>query len=87
MARLGGDEFAILAPAVAGPMGALAIADRAIHDLQHPHNVSGVEVDVGASIGVALYPHHGDTVEALLRCADIALYVSKDQRYPQPVRG
>jgi diguanylate cyclase (GGDEF)-like protein len=82
VARLGGDEFAILAPAVAGPMGALAIADRAIHDLQHPHNVSGVEVDVGASIGVALYPHHGDTVEALLRCADIALYVSKERGAP-----
>lgn len=82
VARLGGDEFAILAPAVAGPMGALAIADRAIQDLQHPHNVSGVEVDVGASIGVALYPHHGDTVEALLRCADIALYVSKDRGAP-----
>jgi diguanylate cyclase (GGDEF)-like protein len=82
VARLGGDEFAILAPAVAGPMGALAIADRAISDLEHPHNVSGVEVDVGASIGVALYPHHGDTVEALLRCADIALYVSKERGAP-----
>jgi diguanylate cyclase (GGDEF)-like protein len=82
VARLGGDEFAILAPVVAGPMGALAIADRAIHDLSRPHNVSGVEVDVGASIGVALYPHHGDTVEALLRCADIALYVSKDRGAP-----
>ncbi len=82
VARLGGDEFAILAPAVAGPMGALAIADRAIQDMQHPHNVSGVEVDVGASIGVALYPHHGDTVEALLRCADIALYVSKERGAP-----
>jgi diguanylate cyclase (GGDEF)-like protein len=82
VARLGGDEFAILAPAVAGPMGALAIADRAISDLQHPHNVAGVEVDVGASIGVALYPHHGDSVEALLRCADIALYVSKDRGTP-----
>jgi diguanylate cyclase (GGDEF)-like protein len=82
VARLGGDEFAILAPVVAGPMGALAIADRAIQDLAHPHNVSGVEVDVGASIGVALYPHHGDTVESLLRCADIALYVSKDRGAP-----
>jgi diguanylate cyclase (GGDEF)-like protein len=82
VARLGGDEFAILAPAVAGPMGALAIADRAISDLEHPHNVAGVEVDVGASIGVALYPHHGDNVEDLLRCADIALYVSKDRGGP-----
>ena len=82
VARLGGDEFAILAPAVAGPTGALAIADRAISDLAHPHSVSGVEVDVGASIGVALYPHHGDTVEALLRCADIALYVSKTRGAP-----
>ncbi|MFL5822480.1 MAG: putative bifunctional diguanylate cyclase/phosphodiesterase [Solirubrobacteraceae bacterium] len=82
VARLGGDEFAILAPAVAGPVGAMAIADRAIQDLQQPHHVSGVEVDVGASIGVALYPHHGEDVDALLRCADIALYVSKTSGTP-----
>jgi diguanylate cyclase (GGDEF)-like protein len=82
VARLGGDEFAILAPSVAGPVGALAIAERAIRDLQRPHNVNGVEVDVGASIGVALYPHHGDNVDALLRCADIALYVSKTTGAP-----
>ena len=82
VARLGGDEFAILAPAVAGPVGAMAIADRAICDLQQPHHVSGVEVDVGASIGVALYPHHGEDVDALLRCADIALYVSKTSGAP-----
>jgi diguanylate cyclase (GGDEF)-like protein len=82
VARLGGDEFAILAPAVAGPVGALAIAERAIEDLQQPHQVSGVEVDVGASIGVALFPHHGEDVDALLRCADIALYVSKTTGAP-----
>lgn len=82
VARLGGDEFAILAPSVAGPVGALAIAERAISDLQQPHKVNGVEVDVGASIGVALYPHHGDNVDALLRCADIALYVSKTTGAP-----
>jgi diguanylate cyclase (GGDEF)-like protein len=82
VARLGGDEFAILAPSVAGPVGALAIAERAVRDLQQPHQVNGVEVDVGASIGVALYPHHGDNVDALLRCADIALYVSKTTGSP-----
>ncbi|HZU59541.1 MAG TPA: EAL domain-containing protein [Solirubrobacteraceae bacterium] len=82
VARLGGDEFAILAPTVAGPVGALAIAERAIQDLSQPHTVNGIEVDVGASIGVALYPHHGDNVDALLRCADIALYVSKTTGAP-----
>jgi diguanylate cyclase (GGDEF)-like protein len=82
VARLGGDEFAILAPAVAGPVGALAIAERAVRELQRPHNVSGVEIDVVSSAGVALYPHHGDDVDALLRCADIALYVSKASGAP-----
>ncbi len=82
VARLGGDEFAILAPSVAGPLGAMTLADRAVEALQRPHQVSGVEVDVDASIGVALYPHHGQGVDALLRCADIALYVSKASREP-----
>jgi diguanylate cyclase (GGDEF)-like protein len=82
VARLGGDEFAILAPAVAGPVGALAIAERSVRQLQRPHNVSGVEIDVVASVGVALFPHHGDDVDALLRCADIALYVSKASGTP-----
>jgi diguanylate cyclase (GGDEF)-like protein len=82
VARLGGDEFAILAPAVAGPVGALAIAERTVRDLQRPHQVSGVEIDVVASVGVALCPHHGDDVDALLRCADIALYVSKASGAP-----
>jgi diguanylate cyclase (GGDEF)-like protein len=82
VARLGGDEFAILAPAVAGPVGAVAIAERSVFELQRPHNVSGVEIDVAASVGVALFPHHGDDVDALLRCADIALYVSKASGSP-----
>lgn len=82
VARLGGDEFAILAPAVAGPVGAVALAERTVHELQRPHKVSGVEIDVVASVGVALFPHHGDDVDALLRCADIALYVSKASGAP-----
>lgn len=82
VARLGGDEFAILAPSVAGPLGAITIAERALEALQRPHEVAGTEVDVDASIGVALHPHHGQGVDALLRCADIALYVSKANGEP-----
>src|SRR5947209_2854074 len=82
VARLGGDEFAILAPAVAGPMGAIALAERIQEELQRSHEVAGFEVDVDGSIGIALYPHHGRDADALMRCADIALYVSKDNGTP-----
>ncbi len=82
VARLGGDEFAILCSPVAGPLGAVALAERAIEQVQASHTVAGVEVDVDASIGIALFPRHGDTVDELLRCADIAMYASKTSGAP-----
>ncbi len=81
-ARLGGDEFAVLAPTGAGQLGALALAQKAIDQVQRAHNVAGTEVDVDASIGIALYPQHGTDVDALLRCADIAMYESKARGVP-----
>jgi diguanylate cyclase (GGDEF)-like protein len=82
VARLGGDEFAILCSPVAGPLGAVALAERAMEEVQRSHTVAGVEVDVDASIGIALFPRHGDTVDELLRCADIAMYASKASGAP-----
>ena len=82
VARLGGDEFAILAPSVAGSLGAVALGERAVEDVQRSHKVAGVEVDVNASIGIAMFPHHGNDVDALLRCADIAMYASKVSGVP-----
>ena len=80
VARLGGDEFAIVLTNVDTAQLALAEAQR-IHDaVARPYQVSGISVQVDASIGVALSPQHGRDVDALLRCADIAMYAAKDQR-------
>jgi diguanylate cyclase (GGDEF)-like protein len=82
VARLGGDEFGVLAPAVTDAAGALALATRLRSELSRPHEVAGMEVDVDASIGIALYPQHGEDVDTLVRHADIAMYVSKESHVP-----
>jgi len=57
----------------------MTLAQRVLEALRCPRVVSGVEVDVDASIGIALYPDHGEDVDTLLRHADIAMYVSKER--------
>ena len=77
--RLGGDEFAILARGLGKAADALALA-RAIGDsLRRPFNVADITLELGGSIGVALYPEHGEDSHALLRCADVAMYESKSR--------
>ena len=82
VARLGGDEFGILAPAANDPASALALAGRVRAALEQPHRIAGVEVDVDASIGIALFPRDGEDVDTLVRRADIAMYVSKETHAP-----
>jgi diguanylate cyclase (GGDEF)-like protein len=80
-ARLGGDEFALmLRPPAAGAEAALAAAGRVRAVFEHGFEVDGVMLDVGASIGVALYPHHGHSVDTLMKAADVAMYRAKDDR-------
>ncbi|WP_203781702.1 putative bifunctional diguanylate cyclase/phosphodiesterase [Paractinoplanes rishiriensis] len=81
VARLGGDEFAILLPGIDGVANATAIATR-IHDaLCSPVDMEGMRLEVGASIGVAVYPHHGATPDQLLQHADVAMYAAKRGRH------
>jgi diguanylate cyclase (GGDEF)-like protein len=82
VARLGGDEFGVLAPGVGSAQEALALATRLREQIGLPHSVAGMEVDVDASIGIALYPEHGGDLHTLLRHADIAMYVSKEAHVP-----
>jgi diguanylate cyclase (GGDEF)-like protein/PAS domain S-box-containing protein len=77
VARLGGDEFAILLPSVSGVAQAREIADRVANILSRPFAVEGITVEVGVSIGVAVYPHHGTDTSELMRGADVAMYVAK----------
>ena len=78
VARLGGDEFAVLLPLVAGIGEAEQVAARLREALHQPFDVDGVALDVEASVGIALSPWHGTDTEALLRNADIAMYVAKE---------
>jgi diguanylate cyclase (GGDEF)-like protein len=77
VARLGGDEFAVLAPGVETDERALALAGTLIDALGQPFDLDGVRVEVSSSIGIAIHPDHGETIEELIRRADVAMYDAK----------
>jgi len=76
-ARLGGDEFAVVLGADVSPNEASDFANRLIEKLSARYDIDGVELVIGASIGIALSPGDGTTTEELMRNADMALYRAK----------
>jgi diguanylate cyclase (GGDEF)-like protein len=82
VARLGGDEFALLTPGPRDPATALFLADRIRQEMERPFMLGTMSLQVEASIGIALYPEHGEDVETLVRHADVAMYVSKRTHTP-----
>lgn len=74
--RLGGDEFAVLLPKATRETVTL-VAEQLLQTLQFPIELSSGSYVVSASIGIALYPEHGDDMQSLLRRADVAMYVAK----------
>ena len=85
VARLGGDEFAVLAPHLSGAAEARALAGRIAAALAEPARMDGLPLDVTASIGVAVWPEHGQDVATLLRRADVAMYDAKHRAAPVAV--
>ena len=87
VARLGGDEFVVVLPATDFD-GARILAEKMAAAIANTH-VLGFNWDTTASLGIASYPNHGTTIEAVMRCADNALYqAKKDGRncvHPAPV--
>lgn len=77
IARLGGDEFAILVTTNKTVDQITTLATSSIEALREPFTVSGITVSIGASIGVACYPRHGENSHELLRAADVAMYEAK----------
>jgi diguanylate cyclase (GGDEF)-like protein len=77
-ARLGGDEFAILRSGT-DRTDTATLARRIIESLAAPYYLEGKQANVGASIGISFAPTDGSDPEALLRCADLALYRAKAQ--------
>jgi diguanylate cyclase (GGDEF)-like protein len=79
LARLGGDEFAVLLDG-ADEAHALAVAGKLRTALTAPFTLEGIALHTGASIGISLFPDHGDDLSTLLRKADMAMYKAKSTR-------
>ena len=74
LARFGGDEFCLLLPDVRSSADVEVIAQKILRRLQTPFLVDEHELFVSASIGIAMYPETGDSAEAMVRAADIAVH-------------
>jgi diguanylate cyclase (GGDEF)-like protein/PAS domain S-box-containing protein len=77
LARVGGDEFMLLLPDLRDRHDAVMIAEKFVECLRQPFLLSEHEVHISASIGIAVYPDDGETIDDLIRHADIAMYQVK----------
>jgi len=77
LARQGGDEFTIVLPELRDRDDARMVADKFLECLHKPFDLDGHEVHISASIGIAIYPGDGESIDELLRHADIAMYQVK----------
>jgi diguanylate cyclase (GGDEF)-like protein len=77
VSRLGGDEFAVWLCDIDGVAAARFVAGEIIRVLREPVNLDGINLEIDASLGVALYPEHGTDVDVLLQRADVAMYAAK----------
>ncbi len=79
VARLGGDEFGVLSVDAIDVTVATALAERMRKAVEQPLRIDELDLDVECSIGIALYPVHGETVVDLLKHADFAMYAAKQR--------
>jgi diguanylate cyclase (GGDEF)-like protein len=77
--RQGGDEFLVLLVDITDRAVVVTVAERIVQSLCAPVDLAGVQVQVGCSIGISLYPSDGDDFEVLLNRADQALYRVKHE--------
>jgi diguanylate cyclase (GGDEF)-like protein len=77
LARMGGDEFTALLDTLDSPEDAARVAEKLIELVSVRHKIDGMEITLGASVGIACFPECGQTVDGLLRAADMAMYEAK----------
>jgi len=77
VARLAGDEFTIFFPDIESVAEVERIARRTVASISEPFELCGHSVDIGASVGLAIAPEHGSSIESLMRAADIAMSRAK----------
>lgn len=79
VARMGGDEFLIILPGMSRQQDAVPTAERILSAISRPFQLEGCRVDITTSIGIALFPDHGEEVNQLVKRADFAMYRAKDK--------
>ena len=77
VSRLGGDEFVILLAQIDKAADAVVVAGKVLAALKHPFTIGPHHIHISGSIGIAVYPQHGDEVNGLLKNADTAMYLAK----------
>lgn len=77
LARLGGDEFTVLLDSLSAPEDAGRVAQKLIDVVSTQQSIAGVDFSLGVSIGIACLPECGQTVDEVLRAADVAMYEAK----------
>ena len=78
IARLGGDEFILLLPSL-NDDNASPVAEKILATFNEPFLLENHQIHITPSIGIAIYPDHGDNMDLLLRNSDIAMYAAKDK--------
>jgi two-component system cell cycle response regulator len=77
VARLGGDEFVIVLSELSHADDAARMASKIMDSVSLPYNIQGRDVSMTVSIGVSIYPVHGEEADTLMKKADLALYEAK----------
>jgi len=77
LARLGGDEFVLVLNEISGPRDAESVASKVLARLAESFVLSGLDVQISASIGISVFPDDGVDAETLLQHADAAMYHAK----------
>ena len=77
IARLGGDEFVIIVPGLIGDENIERISSKIIEEMIKPMKIQNHVISIGASLGCAEFPRHGEDAAQLMRNADVAMYQAK----------
>jgi diguanylate cyclase (GGDEF)-like protein len=77
VSRYGGDEFTLIMPSLSNEKDTLRIAQKIVKAFTEPFHLAVGDLTVTASIGVAMYPLHGQDIDTLMNKADAAMYLAK----------
>jgi diguanylate cyclase (GGDEF)-like protein len=78
VARIGGDEFVVIVQKIEQRDDITKIANKLLREASNPMEISGHNINISSSIGIAIYPDHGTDKETLITNADNAMYLAKD---------